>query len=76
MKQKMNKLMHYMWYYFWNIGVNYFVLLPIYAVILLVTRLYEAIKYTLLEAKCAIDEQRIINSKDLDVLKEELKDKA
>lgn len=71
MKEKMNKLMHYTWYYFWNVLVVYLVLVPIYTVILFCIKLCSIFH----EIKDALEGQHRVNEKKMLALHQKFKGK-
>ena len=74
MKEKMNKLMHYTWHYFWNVGVSYLVLLPFIAIILFLLRTKDLVIDLYDDVESSVVEQRYFNKKALSILKERFKD--
>ena len=76
MKQKMNKLMYYMWYYFWNVLVVYLLLVPVYTVILLSMKFWKSLGRTFYEIKDALEGQEKVNEKKILRLQDKFKEKV
>jgi len=76
MKEKMNKLIHYTWHYFWNVMVVYLVLVPIYAVLLFCIELWKTLCYIFHEIKDASKGQHRVNEKKMLALQQKFKGKV